>query len=409
MRTLVARRLSAVLPSTPAVGECLERLTATVGRLRHMHSVLDANLNRLDDLAIKLCIEIFGGKGISAHATYPDKTFRDFNDLDIFVRSLADATSLSSELRATLGYRYQKRELPWFKLDPAEDLLYGQIALEPPRGHPDLLNVDIHFGDYSVRHCSRLSITPTFPAGAPGLHMMAPEENIACIVNNAAGDYFVTAKDTNDLLMALSLDTFDIDRLAHQLRRSHLGGFFDRIVETLRASSALTTAQEERLAEVPPVRTMEPRPRSDRADWHRRCIGTTLHAFTSSRQAGILPAVRVAANAFGYYRKRLTLTIDAGRQPSDARQDRIDYTPWTCIRLVPVSMAQELLGGKPDNGEAPRMPENRSFVGDGTDIERFDTPAGTYFRINDEYFVATVSYRLAARLIRQTAVASSAR
>ncbi|SEF68010.1 Uncharacterised nucleotidyltransferase [Actinacidiphila yanglinensis] len=406
MRSLVARRLAAVESAHPAVRACAQALAPKVARLRHMHDVLDDNLKRLEQLAIRLGVELFGGKGISAHATYTDRSARDFNDLDLFVRTRADATALSRVLRHELGFRYQKYELPWFKLDPSDGMLYGQIALVAPDGSPDLVNADIHFGDYSVRHCGRLDITGMYTGGAPGLRMVPAEENLACIVNNAAGDYFVTAKDTNDLLMALSLPGFDADRFAGLLRSSHLAGFFGFVARTLEASSVLTAEQRGRLAAIPTPRTAEPAPRPDAPDWNRRCAGTALHAFATRRADGIVPAVRVAADAFGYYRRHLKLELAPGGRQSPVRPFALN--PWTCVRLVPVDLAVALLDEGTAGGRPATLPERRSFVGTGTDVERIDTPAGMYVRVEEEFFVATVLYRLDPRLVRQAAAAAAA-
>jgi hypothetical protein len=383
------------------VRECSAALAAKVAKVSHMHEVLELNLALLDQLATRLGREIFGGKGVSAHATYPDRSVRDFNDCDVFVRSREDATALSRVLRDEFGYQYQKYELPWFKIDPSDGLFYGQIALVAPKDNPDLLNTDIHFGDYSVRHCGRLRIMDAIPAGSPGLHMIAPEENLACTVNNAAGDYFVTAKDTNDLLMALSLPAFDVDRFAGALRRSHLDRFFGFIAGTLRASTVLTEQQERRLSTIPTSRTLEPPPRLDEPDWNRRCLATTLHAFAVRRPAGLAPAIRVAGSAFSYYRKHFRLRVTLSRRSED---DAVHYNPWTCIRLVPPTLALGLLDEPTDAGRsAAPLFENRSLVWGRPDFERFDTRAGTYFRIEDEFFLATVDYKLAADLIRHVA------
>jgi hypothetical protein len=401
MRTLVARRLAGIESPGRALQECLALLDPAIRKVGHMHEVLDANLARLDQIAIEAGLEIFGGKGISAHATYRDKSVRDFNDIDIFVRDRRDAVVLSGVLRTRFGYRYQKYELPWFKLDPTDDLVYGQIALVAPQEDPDLLNIDIHFGDYSVRHSSRLSITPTFPRGGPGLKMVAPEENLACIVNNAAGDYFITAKDTNDLLMALSRPAFDVDRFVSQLRRAHLDGFFGFIVETLQAGTVLTAEQDHRLRTIPRGRTLEIRPQDHHPSWNRRYLGTTLHTFSARRRDGLLPAARIAADAFAYYRKRLALSL---RPPASGPAKPIVYNAWTCIRLVPLEIATGLIGESATTAAtAVPLPEKHSSVSGDPEFERLDTPAGSYIRMAGEPFLATVDYQLDPQLIRHVA------
>jgi hypothetical protein len=399
MRSLVFRRLSALESPSDAVRECLQGLSSKVTKLGEMHAVLDENLHLLRRIATAERLELFGGKGVAAHTIYTDPSVRDFNDLDIFVRTRADASRLSRALRAGFGYDYQIHELPWLKLDPADGLVYGQIALVAPRGDEHLLNIDIHFGEYSVRHCARLDLTATLPAGPPGFRLVAPEENLACIVNNAAGDYFVTAKDTNDLLMTISLESFDPERLAAQLRRSHLAGFFGSIVDMLEATSHLTAEQRSRLRTLPRPRTLEPAPPVDRPSWTLRCVGTTVHAFAARRHAGLIPAVKVAAGAFDYYRRRLKLKVVAGDRPHGKP---IAFNPWTCIRLVPMELAQTLLheahlpvhpGGGSTGAQTP--------VDADPAIARFDTEAGTYFKIDGEVFIATVDYTVSADVVRR--------
>ncbi|MFD5315831.1 hypothetical protein [Streptomyces sp. NPDC127098] len=387
---------------------CLDTMAEKVRDLERAHGVLDENMKRLHGIAVDLGIEIFGGKGLGANVGYEDRTVRDFNDIDLFVRTCADGWRVSRILREEFGYVYQDNELPWFKYDEDEDLLYGQINLVAPAGSPDFLNVDIHFGDYSVRHCARLGLTDTLPFSPPGLHIVAPEENLACIVNNAAGDYFVTAKDTNDLLTALSRPSFAADRLTARLRRAHLQGFFGYLVTTLRASSALTAQQETALLALRPARTLEPSPLPDRPDWSRRCIGTTVHAFSTGRARGLLPAVRLAADAFSYYRRRLTLSVVQPEHETSIRP--VSFNPWTCVRLVPVDLARSLL---PDDVSSPPSAPAAAGAGAGVrmaedpDIERFDTASGSYLRVGEEFFVATVSYELSRGVIARVVAAAA--
>jgi hypothetical protein len=233
--------------------------------------------------------------------------------------------------------------------------------------------------------------------------MIPPEENLACIVNNAAGDYFITAKDTNDLAMSLSLPGFDTTRLDDLLRRSKLDGFFGAIARTLRASCALTDEQEQRLSRLPARRSLEPSPRDDAPDWTRRCLGTAVHAFGTRRAQGLAPALRVAANAYSYYRQHLKLSLvpDGLRRPAK----RLGYNAWTCIRLVPVDLARELCDQQ-EGPEEEALQVRSSALAIDPGIERCETSEGTYVRIDGELFIATVDYQLAARLIRHVAALS---
>ncbi|ANP49521.1 hypothetical protein J2Z21_006030 [Streptomyces griseochromogenes] len=395
MRTLVMSRL-APYEDQPGVRQCMEVMRPKAESIRHMHKVLDANLGMLDRIARDAGLQFFAIKGLGARVTYSDPGVRDFSDLDVFVRTRAEASVLVRALRREFGYQYLKAELPWIKYDPSEELVYGQFPLVVPEGADDLLNVDIHFGDYSVRHSSRLGLTAHLPAGDPGLRVLAPEENLACVVNNAAGDYFVTAKDTNDLLMALTLAEFDVPRFAARLRRAGLEGFFGFIVDQLRAGTALTAAQEERLCRMPAVRTLEPVPDPREPDWTRRCRGTTVHAFgTGWRRGGFVSAVREAVDAYGYYRDRLALGAVPWQGPEDAAPFALN--PWTCVRLVPVDIAEGLLAGRP--GTAAAAPARPKALRIDPGIQRIDVPSGQYVRIEDETFLATVGYELPEQLI----------
>ncbi|MFJ6384869.1 nucleotidyltransferase family protein [Kitasatospora sp. NPDC092039] len=406
MRTLVMSRL-APYEDRPGVRGCMAAMRPKADSLKRMHKVLDANLEMLERIARDSGLQFFAIKGLGARATYTDPGVRDFSDLDIFVRTRAEASVLVRALRLEHGYQYLKAELPWIKYDPTENLVYGQFPLVAPDGADDLLNVDIHFGDYSVRHSSRLGLTPQLPAQEPGIRVLAPEENLACVVNNAAGDYFVTAKDTNDLLMALSLPEFDVPRFAARLRQSGLEGFLGFIVAELRAGTALTAAQEERLRTLPSVRTLEPAPDPRAPHWERRCLGTTVHAFGEGRRrGGLVTAAKLAADAYDYYRGRLSLSVVRATGGKTVRPFALN--PWTCVRLVPVDIAEGLLDGEPavPNPATPARPKALSA---DRGIQRLDTPYGHYVRIEDETFLATVDYRLPGELIAGARAAAAGR
>ncbi|MEU9047986.1 MULTISPECIES: hypothetical protein [unclassified Kitasatospora] len=401
MRSLVMRRLAPFESTHPEVRACMAAMRPKADSIRHMHAVLDENLARLDRIGREAGIELFGGKGLGARASYADKSVRDFSDLDIFVRTRADATRLVQALRDGFGYVYLDRELPWFKFDPQDGLLYGQFPLVAPEGGTDLLNVDIHFGDYSVRHASRLGLTPTLPAYGPGLHTVPVEENLACVVNNAAGDFFVTGKDTNDLLMALSQPELDVERLTLRLKQAGLEAFFGSICAELKASSALTGEQEDRLSRLPAVESWEPAPQPDRPDWEQRCLATVVHTFNAYEERGKLTALSIAMNAYDYYRTPLALALADDRSTVTAP---IELNPWTCVRLVPVEFAQRLLDGTAPAAETEvAAAEQRHVIADDPDVERVDLPTGTFVRIADEVFVATVSYELSPSVIARTA------
>ncbi|MGE7391099.1 nucleotidyltransferase family protein [Streptomyces sp. NPDC004126] len=397
-RSIVMPRLAPYAESSPAVAACMEAIRPRATRIREMHGLIEENLKRLDDIAREHGIELFAIKGLGARVTYPDPGIRDFGDLDLFVRRRADAYFLSQLLRREYGHVYNPNELPWFKYDPAAGLLYGQINLLAPEGGSEL-NIDLHFGDYSVRHCARIGLADVLPRHEPGLEVIAPEENLACCVNNAAGDYFVTAKDVNDLLMALALPAFDVSRFEARLRHSGLGEYFGFIVARLREVCVLTPAQEARLRSLPSARTLEPTPELDGPHWTRRCLGTTVHAYRVNRREGRVRALRIAADAYGYYRDRLKLEVvpaAPGQEPP-----ALELNPWTCVRLVPAVIAHELAADRTSGPGQPAALFRRTQLLGDPGVVRHDGPAGTVVRVDGEYFVPTVDYRLPRDLVEQ--------
>lgn len=409
-RGVVLSRLEPFADSSAAVRECCEILRPGGQRMRDMQAALPENLRRLEWLAATCGIEVFTFKGMGARQMYADPAIRDFGDLDLFVRSRADATRLSRRLRHEFGYSYHPHELPWLKYDAGAQLVYGQICLLAPDGGSGL-HVDLHFGDYSVRHCGRLGLADALPRRPAGVHVMAPEENLACMVNNSAGDYYITAKDLNDLLMALSLPSFDIARFAAPLRRSNLTGFLGFLVTRLRRVAVLTPQQEAGLRAMPVTRTLEPVPELDGPHWRQRCLGTTMHAFGIGRSRGLRSALRIAANAYRYYRRPLRLAVAAGSP--GANPEVLDLNPWTCVRLVPLDLAQSLAAEHPvepalaAGAEALRGVRTAAYPAD-PGIERSDTRAGSFVHVDGETFVATVSYRLPAELVWGARLLSSA-
>lgn len=390
-RKLAMSRLAEHAGGSAAARDCAELLRPGAERRAKMQADLPRNISGLERLAADLGLEVFAFKGLGARVTYPDPAIRDLNDLDLFVRTRSDASRLGNYLHNDLGYSYNEKELPWIKYDPDSGLIYGQFNLVAPEGSGNL-NIDIHFGDYSVRHCGRLGLASALSQNGPGLHVMAPEENLACSINNAAGDYFITAKDINDLIMALSLPSFDTARFARLIAGARLGPFFGYMVALLRGVSVLTSGQEARLRQLPASgRTLEPRPPLGEPDWRRRCLGTTVHAFAVSTTLGLPRALRVAANGYAYYRRPLSL------RPHPAMGDKeLAFNPWTCIRLVPLDLARTITGSsaaRARDGSPAAVTGRRAFDAD-PGIELVQTRAGAFLVVEGEAFLPTVSYRV---------------
>ena len=229
-----------------------------------------------------------------------------------------------------------RRELPWLKRDATSGALYGQILLtDPETGH---LGVDIHFGAYSVRHCTHL---PIAVPPEPGVHLITGADNVAAVVNNAAGDHFASMKDVNDLIMAARRSPDAVRRGAAVAQRAELGGFLAILVRLLAATSAvgeLRSVFAPLLAGAP----AEPVPPLPEPSWTRRWTAVALHAFRVGRRTSVADGVRLAASAVRYYRQRLSLAIVADGAPAP-----LALNEHTCVRLVPL----ELLEARDDAGD----------------------------------------------------------
>ncbi|MER7584415.1 nucleotidyltransferase family protein [Kitasatospora sp. NPDC097691] len=389
-RSIVVARLTPVRAHA-TVARCLDLLEPRAARIRDMHRVLDENLDRVDALARRLDLPVLAFKGLAARRGYADPSQRDFGDLDLYVRTRAEAGRLAAALRTQHGYRVNPDELPWLKYDHEARLVYGQINLLAPEGASDVLNVDVHFGDYSVRHCARLGLDRAHGLSKePGLAVMPPEENLASGVNNAAGDHFVTMKDTNDLLAALDRGDFDWGRFRNLVEDAGLLPFLGFVVDKLRISSRLTPRQAELLDRLPLTRRLEPAPPLTRPDWRRRYWATTVHAFRATRPRGAAAAIRTATGAYDYYSKRLRLELSG---PGERREglDRFDTS--TCVRLVPAELATSLPGFDGATATAAPITGRGTLVAD-RGIARADTRAGTLLTVDGEVYVATVNYRI---------------
>lgn len=398
-RSLVVSRLTPYR-NHAAVERVLSLLEPRAARIRHMHAVLEDNLARVGALAAKHGVTVLAFKGLGARKVYAEPHFRDFGDLDLYVADRTQAALLARALREEDGYTVNPGEVPWLKYDARARLLYGQINLLAPAATDDLINVDVHFGDYSVRHSSRLGLdrSLSFPDSA-GLHTMDIEHSLASGVNNAAGDHFVTVKDTNDLLCALSLERVDWALFRGLLESAGLTHFFGFVVEKLRACSILTPRQEEVLtAAGVPTSGLEPAPRLDRPDWGRRCWATTVHAFSAARPRGLGPAVCTAVDAYRYYREPLRLTVDTNPGAAEPLE-RFDMA--TCVRLVPLDLARELPGGRHLDRPGPHV-LRRTALRTDRGVVRRDTEAGTFIDMDGEPFVATVSYRIPGAMLGGT-------
>ena len=387
VRVLAAERLGERTGSA-AVRDCLARLRPDLDKLARSRAQLPLTLGVVRSAGEELGVPVGVIKGVAAREWYDDPTWRDFGDLDLHVRSWSDARRLAGRLRSRDGFVLGRRELPWLKRDATSGALYGQILLtDPETGH---LGVDIHFGAYSVRHCTHL---PIAVPPEPGVHLITGADNVAAVVNNAAGDHFASMKDVNDLIMAARRSQDAVRRGAAIAQRAELGGFLAILVRLLAATSAvgeLRSVFAPLLAGAP----AEPVPPLPEPSWTRRWTAVWLHAFRVGRRTSVAEGVRLAASAVRYYRQRLSLAIVA-----DGAPEPLALNEHTCVRLVPLELlearddAGDLSGGPAGGGAGPPR-----RIDD--ELEVVPTAAGDVVRVGPEVFVPTVFYRVPRALVR---------
>jgi hypothetical protein len=391
---LAMRRLTAIAPERIEGLRAVTELAARLDLVDASRQQFPALCAKMDEAASRMGVPIWTIKGLGAREWYQDPDARDIGcDVDVMVPTVDDAVTLTTWLRSTQGYDYTRQELPWLKATADGDV-YGQVNLS----HPDagVPKVDIHFGGYSVRHCGRMPlIGPTPP---PGLHSYSPSGTVLHVVANSAGDYFVLAKDLNDLAAALGDDRIDWDVVLSTLDTVALTGYLGYLLGEVIALQALDEsllAKAQRLHGRCPVE----RPRPATADywgashWRRRWIGTSLHAFELGRRRSLKEGVRLGVSAARYYRTRFKLTVRKDAEP--LRLHRL--TSWECIRLVPADVASELV-----SAAQPRSTEEPDGARDplGKQIEIVRTGAGDLVCTPDTVFVPTLDYNLNENLVR---------
>lgn len=395
--TLAMRRLATIAPERLEGLRAVPELATRLARVESGRHQVPALCATLDDAARRLGIPIWTIKGMSAREWYPDPDLRDIGgDVDVMVPTVDDAVALTVLLRSSQGYDYSRQELPWLKATADGDI-YGQVMLS----HPDILvpKVDIHFGGYSVRHCGRIPLSGQAPA--PGLHPFDPSGTLPHVLANSAGDYFVLAKDLNDVAAALGDERIDWDAVLSTLDgvalTGHLGNILGEVI-------AFQTLDESLLAKARRLRARCPveRPGPAAVDywgeshWRRRWIGTSLHAFELGRRRSLKEGVRLGVSAARYYRTRFAVAVDKDAKPFNLRR----LTSWECVRLVPADLALELVGpAQPPSGKEAHGAHEP--LGKKIDIVR--TSSGDLVCTPDTVFVPTLDYHLSENLVRSVA------
>lgn len=388
VRVLAAERLAGHAGSA-AVRDCLARLQPDLDKLARSRAQLPLTLEMVRSAGVEVGVPVGVIKGVAAREWYDEVTHRDFGDLDLHVRSWSDARRLAERLRSRDGLVLDRRELPWLKRDATSGELYGQILLtDPATGH---LGVDIHFGAYSVRHCTHL---PIAVPPEPGVHLLTGGDNVAAVINNAAGDHFASMKDVNDLITAARRSPAEFSAGVASARRAELAGFLAILVRLVAATSAvpdLRPVLEPLLAGAP----AEPVPPLPGPSWTRRWTAVGLHAFRVGRRTSVLRGLRLGAGAVGYYRKRLSLAIVPAGPPGPPAPLRLSED--SCVRLVPLELLEERddagdLSGAAGPTGAPRWIDD--------ELAAVPTAAGDVVRVGRDIYVPTVFYQVPRELVR---------
>jgi hypothetical protein len=130
------------------------------------------------------------------------------------------------------------------------------------------------------------------------------------VVANSAGDYFVLAKDLNDL----AADRIDRDAALGALDTIALSGYLGYLLGEVSALQALgepLLTKAQRLRARCPVERLRPATADywGESHWRRRWIGTSLHAFELGRRRSVGEGVRLGVSAARYYRTRFEVTV----------------------------------------------------------------------------------------------------
>ncbi|MBK3571234.1 MULTISPECIES: nucleotidyltransferase family protein [unclassified Streptomyces] len=335
-------------------------------------------------------IEWWTMKGFSFRPLYPEGAIRDVGDLDVLVRTMDDAWRLARRLRED-GYIYLDIELPWFKRDIRTQELYGQIRLTTP--NRDRLSIDIHAGPYSIRHCALMPLSRTEAGLGTPAGPVAFEDDVCAVVANAAGDFFITAKMINDLLLALGRE-LDVAYIHRTLDAGGLLPFFATCLGRLDAWCALTGEQAERAAELTPDVVPEPVPSVVRPDAAVRCEVTVAHARATAER--LFPEDPAEVEAVVASAREAYSADHPLRAVPDEQATAIDWdglNNWACVRLVPAELAGTVL---PAAGGAPSAPDDVSAVAGTDEATRSGSGTNSVVHAIGDVFVPTVDFALPA-------------
>ncbi|WP_030378780.1 MULTISPECIES: nucleotidyltransferase family protein [unclassified Streptomyces] len=412
--SLPPARAAEWLTRNKVVGRCAPRippalreaLAPHIARREKLNRYLDERIGVVGRAAEEAGVRCFLIKGMAARTLYERPEDRDTGDIDVWVPTADEACALSASLMGA-GFDVDPHELPWLKATP-DGLVYGQMLLRVQADAEMSVSVDIHFGGYSVRHCGLLPLDPG--NAGPGLHRLDSEQNLPVLIANAAGDFFTPLKDLNDLYLYLDPDiaAVDWDKVRKQLSSAGLESYFDGMLDRVARWYALEPRRRRRMAGLRFGARHEPAPSPFAPQWYHRWGVTTAHAARLGLRQSARAGLRCATTAARYYGRHLRLDVDRSRRAHrHAVRMRESLNPWTCVRLVPVDLASELLPGvSPVGGGTPAYADStgRSWTLPGASgVRVIELADGDLVTVNDRVYVPTVWYRLPEPLLRSAA------
>jgi hypothetical protein len=337
VRQRVLRQSLALIDDrAPLLGEQIRTVGIVKWRLPIVSTVgmrFSATVALIGRHITELEIPVWLIKGSASRSLYADPESREMGDVDIMVRSASEAFQLAGRLVAT-GYGFASGELPWMKVT-AGSVPFGGLNLRhrSPESWP---NIDIHYGGYPVMHGA---VLPPPNGNSPGVTLPDAAENLAYLVANAANDYAITAKDLNDITLALSDETTDWQRLLGRLQASDIDSFFGVLLDRINLVSRLPPQGHTRLGVLRrQCRRLPVWPATElswKDHWRRRWLAHVEHAFRHARRRSLVHALRVAWSAARFHWTPVGTEVVAGKRRARPRLRKMNQ--WTVTWLVPLA------------------------------------------------------------------------
>jgi hypothetical protein len=335
---VAAQRLEDLMREGDTRAESLhDGLRSQVSSMKQRLSVLERARLLCRQWAAEQEVRLGEIKGLAVSAMY-ESASRDMNDIDVMVRTVDEAWSLTAYLRRA-GYGYYPYELPWLKRWQG-DWLYGQVTMSAVDSGEEV-RIDIHFGGYCVRHCGLL--VPSVSGSAGGATPNTADALI--LLANNAHDACVRQKDLNDfyLLTLKSGPSVDWHEFRTHAEQTGIGPYWRSLRRALEESMDLTGEQRSALAASADIEGKDEGTLPfGRYEWkHRRAI-IVRHSYLLGRPNSIA-SWRNAITAFLQYRRprRVRAVRIFGSAGGCVRK----LSPGRCVRLVPQHGTETESGG----------------------------------------------------------------